>query len=143
MNLFTTRRLVEFSHTDAAGVVHFSEYARYFESAEHEFLRSHGLSVSMQHGGRHLSWPRASLDFDFFHPLRFEDEVAIELGVERIGTTSATYLAEFYLKGRLCAKGRCTTVCCEMADNEMNCVDIPTSFRKALSTILLDADRDT
>ncbi len=42
---FTTRRFVEFVDTDMAGIVHFSAFFRYMEAAEHELLRSLGLSV--------------------------------------------------------------------------------------------------
>ena len=46
--VFKTERRVEFRDTDAAGIVHFSVFFAYMEQAEHEFLRSLGLSV---HGG--------------------------------------------------------------------------------------------
>ena len=42
------RRRVEFSETDLAGIVHFSNYFRYMEAAEHEFFRSLGLSIHLE-----------------------------------------------------------------------------------------------
>ena len=42
---YRTQRRVEFSHTDMAGIVHFSRYFIYMESVEHEFLRHLGTSV--------------------------------------------------------------------------------------------------
>ena len=36
---FRTTRLVEFGDTDMAGIVHFANFFRYMESAEHAFLR--------------------------------------------------------------------------------------------------------
>ena len=42
---FRCRQRVEFADTDMAGIVHFSNFFRYMERAEHEFLRSLGLSV--------------------------------------------------------------------------------------------------
>jgi len=137
MATFTTKRRVEFAHTDMAGVVHFSEYAQYLESAEHEFLRSHGLSVSTVQDGRYISWPRVSCGFDFFLPLRFEDELSIELGVERIGEKSVTYVTGFHLDGKLCAKGTCTAVCSEMLGKEIHPIAIPDRFRSALTSILV------
>ena len=41
---FVTSRRVEFSDTDAAGIVHFVAFFRMMEQAEHELLRSVGLS---------------------------------------------------------------------------------------------------
>ena len=37
---FTITRRVEFSETDMAGIVHFSNFCRYMEHAEHAFFRS-------------------------------------------------------------------------------------------------------
>jgi len=37
---FKLVRRVEFNETDAAGIVHFSNFFRYMESVEHAFFRS-------------------------------------------------------------------------------------------------------
>ena len=42
---FTTTRQVEFHETDAAGIMHFSNFFRYMETVEHGFYRSLGFSV--------------------------------------------------------------------------------------------------
>ena len=42
---FRTRRIVEFRDTDAAGIVHFSAFFPWMESAEHEMLRSVGIKI--------------------------------------------------------------------------------------------------
>ena len=42
---FTVRRRVEFSETDMAGIVHYSNFFRYMETVEHAFYRSLGFSV--------------------------------------------------------------------------------------------------
>ncbi|MEL7264077.1 MAG: hypothetical protein AAFP69_04590, partial [Planctomycetota bacterium] len=42
---FSIQRRVEFRDTDAAGIVHFSAFFPFMETAEHAFLRSLGLSV--------------------------------------------------------------------------------------------------
>ena len=38
-------RTVEFSETDMAGIVHFSNYSKYMEAAEPRFFRSIGHSI--------------------------------------------------------------------------------------------------
>ena len=43
---FKIRRIVEFSDTDMAGIVHHAVYYRYMEAAEHAFFRSLGLTVA-------------------------------------------------------------------------------------------------
>ena len=37
---YTITRRVEFSETDLAGIMHFTNYYRWMEICEHEFLRS-------------------------------------------------------------------------------------------------------
>ena len=43
---FQITRRVEFSETDLAGIMHFSNFFRFMESAEHAFFRSLGFSVA-------------------------------------------------------------------------------------------------
>src|SRR3954470_5086228 len=68
---FTITRPVQFAETDMAGSVHFANYFRMMEEVEHAFFRSIGLSVSMQHDGMHIGWPRVSAACEYFGPIRF------------------------------------------------------------------------
>ncbi len=72
---FKLTRQVEFSDTDVAGMMHFSNFFRFMEAAEHAFFRSLGTSIHVAGSG--LGWPRVHADCDFKHPLRFEDVVEI------------------------------------------------------------------
>ena len=54
---FTITRRVEFSETDMAGIVHFSNFCRYMEHAEHAFFRS--LDRSIVDPALGIGWPRA------------------------------------------------------------------------------------
>jgi hypothetical protein len=42
---FTCTERVQFSDTDMAGIVHFSNFFRYMERVEHAFFRSLGFSI--------------------------------------------------------------------------------------------------
>jgi 4-hydroxybenzoyl-CoA thioesterase/acyl-CoA thioester hydrolase len=113
---FRTRRRVEFRDTDAAGIAHFSNFFLYMEQAEHEMLRSVGLSVLEHDSEGALSWPRVSVSCDYRRPVRFEDELEIEVSIERLGEKSITYLFRFFHKGLDVATGRITAVCCRFSD---------------------------
>ena len=80
--MFLHHRQVEYAETDMSGIVHFSEFFRYMEYAEHAFLRSLGLSVSMHVVDRSISWPRVSCTFDFRKPLCFEDKFEVKIGIK-------------------------------------------------------------
>lgn len=88
---FKITRRVEFPETDMAGIVHYSNFFRYMESAEHAFFRSLGLSIAPGDKGA-VGWPRVHADCDFRKPLRFEDTVEVELLVKEKRERSLVYL---------------------------------------------------
>lgn len=112
---FFTRRRVEFRHTDAAGIAHFSAFLAYAEEAEHELLRSLGVSVLMHDKDGPLSWPRVAVKAEFQGAVRFEDEVDIAVSVARLGAKSVTYQFVFTHDGRPVATAETTAVCCRMS----------------------------
>ena len=91
---FKAIRRVEFSETDMAGLMHFSNYFRFMEAAEQSFLRSLGLSV-FKSGDPPLSWPRVHAECDYKLPLYFEDEVEIHLIVAEMKLKALTYVFKF------------------------------------------------
>jgi YbgC/YbaW family acyl-CoA thioester hydrolase len=99
---------VAFGDTDASGWVHFPNIFRYFEEAEHAFLRSRGLLVFARDQG---GWPRVKLSCDYKRPLLTGDRIEVLLGVSRIGTSSVTWDFEVLTStGDLAAFGSVTTV---------------------------------
>lgn len=91
---FTHRRRVAFSETDLAGIMHFANFFRWMEETEHAFFRSLGHSVHpLQNGATnaHVGWPRVSAKCEYALPLRFEEEVDVELLVAEIKAKAITY----------------------------------------------------
>jgi acyl-CoA thioester hydrolase len=115
---FHTSRLVEFSDTDMAGIMHFSAFFRYMEAAEHELLRSLGFSVYSEIDGDVVSFPRVAASCDFHSPARCEDLLEIDVSVRRVGTKSVTYGFQFTQGGRDVATGQMTSVCCRVPHGE-------------------------
>jgi len=115
MPALCTRRRVEFRDTDAAGIVHFSAFFFWMESAEHELLRQAGVPVvARDAAGVDASWPRVSASCDYGAAARFGDEVDIAVAVEAIGRSSVTYGFIFSHGGGEIAKGRIVAVRCLM-----------------------------
>ena len=114
---FRTTRLVEFHDTDMAGIMHFASFFVYMESAEHELLRSLGLSVHSQVENEHISFPRVAATCNYVSPARCEDVLDVEVSVSRIGTKSVTYDFRFARGGAEIAHGTMTAVCCRIAPN--------------------------
>lgn len=115
---FSTTRRVEFRDTDAAGIVHFSAFFPLMESAEHEMLRSLGISVLPKETGDTeipaVTWPRVSASCQYASAARFEDLLTITVRVARIGTTSVEYHFRFTREDCLIAEGKMTAVCCRL-----------------------------
>lgn len=108
MNPFLHETIVEFCHTDAAGIAHFSALMQYSEQAEHAFLRSLGVSV-FSHALGSITWPRVKVVAEFLGPAYFEDRLKVELLVKKIGETSVTYTLS--IKGPSGSVAICETVC--------------------------------
>ncbi|MBT5926621.1 MAG: acyl-CoA thioesterase [Verrucomicrobia bacterium] len=132
------RRRVEFSETDMAGIVHFSNFFRYMESAEHAFFRSLGHSVTLTDIDAALGLPRVHAHCDYKRPLRFEDEVEIHMLVESVKHKSITYQFRFYCMekddcGEEVARGRITVVCIRKdANGTMIASSLPDVIREQI-----------
>lgn len=134
---FVTTRRVEFSDTDAAGIMHFVAYFRMMEQAEHDLLRSVGLSVVRHEGEGTLSWPRVAARCEFKAAARFEDLLEIEVRLARLGQRSITYAHRFVRQGAVLAEGEITAVCCRMIPGRLpEPVAIPEVFRQKLRPYL-------
>jgi acyl-CoA thioester hydrolase len=135
---FTTRRFVEFVDTDMAGIVHFSAFFRYMEAAEHELLRSLGLSVHTKLADDLvISFPRVSATCDYAAPARCEDWLDIAVTVERLGTKSITYGFAFTRAGEKIATGKMTAVCCQLVPGAPpKSIPLPTEIATPLQQFL-------
>jgi acyl-CoA thioester hydrolase len=87
---FRLVRQVEFSETDMAGIMHFSNFFRYMEAAEHAFFRSLGFSIHTTEPEA-VGWPRVHAECGYKAPLRFEDSVEIRLLVRERRERSLRY----------------------------------------------------
>ncbi len=89
---FKVTRRVEFSETDMAGIVHYSNFFRYMETAEHAFFRSLGHSIVDNSLEPPVGWPRVHAQCDFKSPLKFEDEIEIHMLVAEKKSKALSYV---------------------------------------------------
>ena len=130
---FKAVRRVEFSETDMAGIVHYSNFFRYMETAEHGFFRSLGFSMVMNKSDPPVGWPRVHAACDYLHPLRFEDEVEIHMLVSEKKSKALSYVFRFWKRNASppveVARGKLTVVCVTHdADGKMKAAPIPESI---------------
>jgi YbgC/YbaW family acyl-CoA thioester hydrolase len=139
---FTITRRVEFSETDMAGIMHYSNFFRFMETAEHAFFRSLGFSIVTTQTDPHVGWPRVHAGCDFKQPLRFEDEVEVRMVVTEKRSKSLGYQFQFRKVGEpaLVALGRLTVVCVvKGADGKMSASPIPDELAAKIDVAPADA----
>jgi YbgC/YbaW family acyl-CoA thioester hydrolase len=132
---YITQRRVEFGDTDMAGIMHFANFFRFMESAETEFLRSLGLTVSWRDAGGRWGFPRVHATCEYLQPARFEDLLTITVTVENVGQKSVRYRFDFTNEqGQTIAVGRITAVFCRsIGPDRLEAVEIPPEVRQRLN----------
>ena len=135
----TSTRQIEFSETDMAGLVHFSNYFRYMEIAERDFFESNGLDLIRSKSGELFGWPRARAECKFTEPLRFGDTIEIHLAVKAIKDRSIDYQFRIFRKkedgSRIqAAKAHMTTVLTKLDENgDLQSMNIPSGIRSCIT----------
>lgn len=123
---FRTERKVEFADTDMGGIMHFSRYFVFMETAEHQFLEAIGTSVALKLDGRRIGWPRVAASCEYRSPARFGELLDIHVRVRRKGEKSMTYEFTFARDGEPLATGTMTSVCCVLdASENVRAIPIP------------------
>ena len=115
---FRMERRVEFPDTDMAGIVHFSNFFKWMEAAEHAFFRSLGLKVHPHLEDGVWGWARVDASCSWSGPLRYDDVFEMHLLVREKKRRSFGYLVVFRKRGdgaepdwQEVARGSLTTVC--------------------------------
>jgi YbgC/YbaW family acyl-CoA thioester hydrolase len=128
---FIVRRRVQFSETDAAGIVHFSNFFRYFEDAEHALWREAGLSIHP--GQSQIGWPRVSASCEYHRPLRFEQEFEIAVAIADITKRTIRYEGTITAAGERVATATWKIACVDkLPDGSMKSTDIPATVADRL-----------
>lgn len=87
---FKTCFRVVWADTDAAQVVHYSNYFRFFERAEEEFYRQLGFAFT-DTAEKGLWFPRVEAFCQYKKPARFNDLLEVELSIEEFKEKSIKY----------------------------------------------------
>lgn len=127
MTSFRVLRRMEFCETDLAGIVHFANFYRFMEQAEHEFFRSLGLKIAGTIAdGTPYGWPRVAAACKFRAPAFYEDILEITLEIQDRTSRSLTISYRLTRGETLIAEGEMTTVFCLIPPGERpRSADIP------------------
>lgn len=138
---FAVAERVRWIDCDAAQIIHYGSYIRFFEIAETEMYRSIGLPYATAFNEIDAFPIRAEYHCAYRHPARLDDLMRIEVWVGRWGTTSFTLFFRFTRQedGYLLAEGYCRAVCVDR--REKRPVPIPERLRESLA-VYTDTARD-
>jgi|SRR5688572_9016388 len=135
---FKYQRMVEFADTDLAGIMHFSNFFRFVECAEHAFFRSLGFRVHTANGSEHQGWPRLEVSCKYLKPARFEQTLEVCLRIEEIRTSSLRYGFSIFVvdapERSAVATGTCSIIHVELDTkaHEIRKAPIPAALRQKL-----------
>ena len=115
---------VRWVDTDAAGVMHFTNYFRYFEACEEEFYRSIALPFNGVRARYGILLPRVEAHCKYTASCRFDDllEVTMRVGEVAEKTITWDFRAVRQLDRKLAAKGY---VKCIAVNSEWKAVRLP------------------
>lgn len=130
---FRVTEYVRWEDIDAAGIINYQAYLRFFGLAEAELFRSCGLSYRVLFDEIGVWLPRARVECDFLVPVRLDDLLIVEAWFGRIGSSSIQIQFEVSRDpepGVAVARGRYVLV--SVRKGEFRPFPVPDAVREAL-----------
>lgn len=127
----TSTRRIEFSETDMAGLVHFSNFFKYMEVAERDFFEAAGVDLIHTKPGELVGWPRGRAECKFSAPIRFGDTIEIHLAVKAVKDRAIDYQFRIFRRNEdgsrtQAGKGHMTTILAMLTDSgELQSIELP------------------
>jgi len=124
---------VRWEDIDAAGIINYQAYLRFFGLAEAELLRTAGLTYRFLFESLGIWLPRVRVECDFHEPVKLDELLVVEAYFSRIGRTSIQLDFEVRRRDRpdqLVASGRYVLVCVRQGNFEP--VPVPDEIRSRI-----------
>lgn len=134
---FHAQMKVRFSDVDNAGIVYYPRFFHFFHVAfEEMFSEQFGVPYVDVIAKDRLGFPAVHAEVDFKAPLKFGDVADVEIGVERVGGKSATFVYHLRRggpKGELCAVGKVTIATVSM--DGFAAIPVPEKYRALFASV--------
>ena len=95
---FTIDERVRWGDVDAARIIFYGAYIRFFEIAETELFRAVGLPYGVMFDELDIWLPRVHLECDFHHAARLDDLLEVSVYVGKLGRTSMRFEYQVFNK---------------------------------------------
>ena len=133
---YTIEERVRWGDVDAASIIFYGAYIRFFEFAETELFRAVGLPYSVMFEELDIWLPRVHLECDFHHAAQLDDLLEVSVFVGRIGNKSMRLDFEVRRKGDELVIAHAHFVLAAVRRDTFETVTIPDELRKRLSDYL-------
>jgi acyl-CoA thioester hydrolase len=124
---------VRWGDVDAARIIFYGAYIRFFEFAETELFRAVGLSYGVMFDELDVWLPRAHLECDFRSAAQLDDLLEVCVYVGRIGTKSIRLNFEVRRKGETQIVAEAHFVLVSVRRDTFETVPIPEELRRRLA----------
>ena len=125
---------------DAASIIFYGAYMRFFEFAETELFRSVGLPYGVMFDELDVWLPRAHLECDFRRAAQLDDLLEVSVYVGRIGTKSLRLNFEVRRKGEDELVADAHFVLVAVRRETFETVPIPVELRQRLAPYTVMSD---
>lgn len=130
---YTIEERVRWGDVDAAGIIFYGAYIRFFEFAETELFRAVGLPYSVMFDELDVWLPRVHLECDFYHAARLDDLLEVSVYVGRFGNKSMRMDFEVRRKGDELIIAHAHFVLTSVRRDTFETVPIPEELRSRLA----------
>ena len=124
---------VRWGDVDAASIIFYGAYIRFFEIAETELFRTVGLPYGIMFDVLDVWLPRVHLECDFKRAARLDDLLEVCVYVGRIGTKSIRLDFEVYRKGESDVVATAHFVLATVQRETFKTIPVPDVLRERLS----------
>ena len=134
---FTIEERVRWGDVDAARIIFYGAYIRFFEYAETELFREVGLQYGVMFDELKIWLPRVHLECDFRRAARLDDLLEVTVFVGRFGTKSMRLNFEVRRKGEEALIATAHFVLAAVNQDTFETVPIPAELRERLAPYAL------
>jgi len=130
---FTIEERVRWGDVDAARIIFYGAYIRFFEIAETELFRAAGLPYGVVFDELEVWLPRVHLECDFHRAARLDDLLEVSVFVGTFGNKSMRLNFEVRRKGEAELVATAHFVLAAVERESFNTVAVPEALRKRLA----------
>jgi YbgC/YbaW family acyl-CoA thioester hydrolase len=130
---FTIEERVRWGDVDAARIIFYGAYIRFFEFAETELFRAVGLPYGVMFDETDVWLPRVHLECDFHNAARLDDLLVVSVYVARVGRSSMRLNFEVRRKGEDLLVATAHFVLAAVKRDTFETVPVPDDLRQRLA----------